>query len=147
MNPPVDRFLQVAAAHLMTATAPALVGYEQSTVTTLGALLLAVSEEHERAAARRVEENDVLRGLFARAAERLDDPVLCERLLAAAASADDSLRVADLQRANDSLRAQLIELHAHVEQAPGEVARELEAEIWRELSASTERRKLSMGAF
>ena len=57
---------------------------------------------------------------------------------------DASLRVPDLDAANLALRALLIELHAHVEELPGAEARRLEAAIWRELAASTERRKLSL---
>ena len=147
MNPTVDRFLQVAAVHLMTGTAPALAGYEQSTVTTLGALLLAVSEEHERAAARRVEENSALQALFTRAADALGDAALGARLRDAAGLEAPSLRVSDLQAHNDRLRGLLIELHASVEADESAAARAIEAEIWDELRQSTERRRISMGAY
>ena len=51
----------------------------------------------------------------------------------------------DLEAGNRALRSLLIELHAHVEGLPGDGARRIEAAIWRELAASTERRKLASG--
>ena len=48
---------------------------------------------------------------------------------------------------NCALRALLIDLHVHVEELDSQAARSLEAEIWRELVASTERRKLGIGPF
>jgi hypothetical protein len=41
----------------------------------------------------------------------------------------------------------LIKLHAHIEDLRSERARQIEAMIWRELVASTERRRFSMGPF
>ena len=106
-----------------------------------------VREETERAAARRVDENAALRALFARAAEQVADTELRRRLGAAAASRDPSLLLSELERANAELRALLIELHAHVEEQAAQWARALDAEIWRELVASTERRRLSLAPF
>ena len=42
---------------------------------------------------------------------------------------------------------ELIELQAHVEGQESQAAREVEARIWRELRASTERRALSLDPF
>ena len=148
MRPSLDRFLEVAAAHLMLKTAPALAtAYEQSSAMLLGVMLTAVREEHERAASRRAEENATLRALFADALEAVEEPALRARLEAASQGADASLLVSDLEQANVELRSLLIELHAHVEERPGEAARRVEAAIWRELVASTERRRLSLGTF
>ena len=62
----MGRLLEVAAGHLMGTTAPLLgEAYEQSNVSVLGMLLLAVRHEHERAAARRVAENREWRRMFA----------------------------------------------------------------------------------
>ena len=85
-------------------------------------------------AARLVEENRAIRRLLARGGEAGLD------LAALAAGSDDDLRISALKAANDALRAGLIELHAAAE-ARG--AAELEAAIWAELRASTERRKLA----
>jgi hypothetical protein len=148
VKPDVDRFLEVAAAHLMMKTAPALsTGYEQATAMGMGALLLAVREENERAAARRVEENASLRALFDEAESVVQDESLRTRLAGAASGREESLLLSQLEVANGVLRALLIELPAHVEAIDGSDARGLVAAIWRELAASTERRKLSLGPF
>ncbi len=146
MKPEPTRFIEVAAAHLMLKTAPALGGgYEQASTLVLGMLLNALGEEFDRAAAWRVEENRALRGIFADAAPVVADTGLAERLEVAARGEDASLAVSDLERSNAGLRGLLIELHARVEELPGADARRIEFEIWRELAASTERRKLAMG--
>ena len=53
----------------------------------------------------------------------------------------------DLESANGALRGLLIELHAHIEELASPEAGRIEASIWRELAASTERRKLSLGPY
>lgn len=148
MKPDVQRFLEVAAVHLLARTAPDLPdAYSQSSLVVIAGLLAAVGEEFERAAARRVEENRALRDLFEAAQPQVADAGLRQRLRDAAASEDGSLLVTDLEAENARLRALLIELHAHVEQCPGDEARRLEEAIWSELAASTERRRLSLGPF
>ena len=148
MKPDVDRFLEVAAAHLMMKIAPALgAGYEQANAMGLGALLMAVREENDRAAARRAEENTALRALFGEAESVVQDAQLRTRLSGAASSSEGSLLVSELEAANSTLRGLLIELQAHVEELEGPDARSIEAAIWRELALSTERRKLSLGLF
>jgi hypothetical protein len=106
-----------------------------------------VREEWDRAAARRAEENAVLRALFGRAAPQVADAELRRRLEAAAASAEKSLLVSELEKSNDALRALLIDLHAHVEAQSAAWARGVEDEIWRELAKSTERRRFSLAPF
>ena len=145
MKPDVSRFLEVAVAHLMTSTAPALApGYEQSSLLATGAMLAAVRHEFERAAARRVEENDALRRLFADAAPAVQDGRLRQRLQEAAAGRESSLLVSDLESGNAELRGLLIDLHAYIEALDSPEARRTEEAIWRELAASTERRSLPM---
>jgi FKBP-type peptidyl-prolyl cis-trans isomerase (trigger factor) len=148
MKPDIDRFLEVATLHLMTQIAPALgTGYAQSNVNIMAMMLMAVREEFDRAAARRVEENRALRQLFAEATPAVRDAALRQRLETAAQEEDTSFKVSDLERSNGVLRGLLIELHAHVEELDSPAARRIEADIWRELAASTERRRLMMGAF
>jgi hypothetical protein len=131
---------------LLTDIAPAVEpSYRRASVTVQAMILLVVREEFERAAARRVEENGALRALFSDALDVVGDAALRERLAAAAGGTDASLRVPDLEAGNRALRALLIELHAHVEVREGDDARRVEDAIWRELAASTERRKLSLG--
>lgn len=98
------------------------------------ALLGMAAEVWDGMAARLVAENRAIRPLLARAGEAgLDFAVL-------AGGADDDLRISALKAANDALRAALIELHAGAE-AKGAAA--LEAAIWAELAASTDRRRLA----
>jgi hypothetical protein len=140
----LEQTAQWLATDIVAAVQPR---YRQAGVGILAGLLGAVREEFDRAAARRVEENAALRALFARAAEIVADAALAAQLRAAAASRDDSLLVPALDASNQTLRTLLIALHAHVETLATPAARELDAAIWRELAASTERRKLSLGAF
>ena len=140
----LERLMQALLVEIAPAVEPS---YRRANVSIQAMLLLAVREEFDRAAARRVEENRALRVLFAGALDAVSDAALRERLAAAASGADTSLRVPDLEVDNRALRALLIELHAHVEGLESADARRVETAIWRELAASTERRKLSLGPF
>ena len=148
MKPDVPKLLEVLSARLLFDVAPNVQpSYRQQSVGLTGILLTMVKEETERAAARRVEENAALRALFGRAATQLGDGELKRKLAEAAASRDPSLLLTELERANAELRALLIELHAQVEEQSAPWARALDAEIWRELAVSTERRRLSLAPF
>jgi len=148
MMPHPTRLLEVATMHLMGKTAASLgPGYKQSDIMILGVMLSAVREEFDRAAARRFEENVEMRRVFAEAGPVVADETLRSRLEAAASGEDASLRVPDLEAANSELRALLIDLHAHVEELDTPEARRVEAAIWAELIASTERRRLTIGSF
>jgi hypothetical protein len=138
----LERVMQSLLGDLMPNVQPS---YRQASVLIHAMMIGAIREELDRAAARRVEENRALRALFAEAAPAVADAALRERLAAAAAAGDDSLLVPALEEGNRALRSLLIELHAHVEGLAGGDARRIEAAIWRELAASTERRKLSLG--
>ncbi len=140
----LERLMQALLVEIAPAVQPP---YRQASVSIQAMMLIAIREEFDRAAARRVEENCALRALFADAHGAVTDAALRERLAAAAASADASLLVPELEAGNHTLRALLIELHAHVELLESAEARRIEAAIWRELSASTERRKLSLAVF
>jgi hypothetical protein len=135
MKPEVDLMLQLIAASLMTEIAPKISDdYTQRNSMLTAMLLQSASEEWDRAAARRVEENGALRRLFAEVAPEIGDPGLRTRLETASGEEGESLRISDLNRSNDRLRTLLIELHAHLE-------------IWQELRVSTERRALSLAPF
>ena len=148
MRPEATRFLGVAAGHLMLKTAGALgSGYEQSSVSVMGLMLTQLADEFERAAARRVEENRALRRIFTDAADAVADDGLRAKIANASSGDDPDLAVSALEQSNCELRALLIELHAYVEELDTEAARRVDAEIWRELVTSTERRKLGIGPF
>jgi hypothetical protein len=148
MKPEISRVLEVCAVGLMGDVAPHVApSYRQATVFSTAVILTSVREELDRIAERRILENRALRTIFAEALPAVADAALRERLERAAAEDESDFKISALDAANDALRALLIDLHVHVESLDSEAARRVESEIWRELSASTERRKLSLGAF
>jgi hypothetical protein len=148
VKPGVDKVLEVLAGSLMIEVAPHVSpAYRQSSVGVSAILLTMIREEWDRAAARRAEENAALRALFRDAAPVVADTELRHRLSDASASSDPSLRISELERANDALRALLIDLHAHVETLGSADAKRIDDAIWKELSASTERRKFALAPF
>ncbi len=148
MRPDVPLVLERTLGQLAMEVLPALPsGYAQGAFGAQLALLAAIREEVDRAAARRVEENRALRELLARGAGTVTEPSLAARLREAGGGADDDLTVSALQEANDTLRGLLTLLHARLEEQDDPAARALEADLWDELRRSTERRALSMGPF
>lgn len=148
MKPEIERVLEVCAVALMGDVAPHVApAYRQASVFGTALLLTSIREELDRIADRRVEENRALRELFASAASVVADPDLRSRLAEAAAAGEPGFRISALEARNARLRQLLIELHAHVETLASPEARRIESEIWRELAASTVRRRLSLNAF
>jgi hypothetical protein len=148
VKPEIERVLEVCAIGLMGDVAPHVSpSYRQATVLSTAVVLTSVREELDRIVERRVVENRALRELFRDALPAVEDAALAERLAAAADEAETGWRVSALEAANARLRGLLIELHAHVESLASPAARRVEAAIWRELQASTERRRLSLDSF
>jgi hypothetical protein len=148
VKPDPARVLETVSMMLIMEFVPQLGSSYAQQALAGGATILAVArEEIDRAAARRIEENRALRRLFATAREVVADGELAARLAEAAASEEGSFLVSDLDRSNQALRGLLIRLHAHVEQVPGDAARRVEAAIWDELRASTERRRTMLGNY
>lgn len=148
MNPDVGVVLETVAAKLLFEMAPQMQPpFMQGTVTVLGLLLSMLREEWDRSAQRRVDENQAMRQLFRHALAHVGDERLRQRLAAASEAADASVRISDLDAANDALRSLLIDLQAYVEEQSDPAAREIETRIWQELLASTERRRLTLAPF
>lgn len=148
MKPDIGRVLEVMAGTLMLDVAPNVAPpYRQASVFANALLLTNIREELDRIAERRVDENRALRALFAQAAPDVADAALRARLVEAADSQEASLRISALDASNEALRRLAIELHAYVETQDAPAARRIEALLWRELAASTERRKLGLNAF
>ena len=142
------RVLEVLTGYLMREIAPHLgPGYRQASVGTAAAMLASLREEWDRIAERLVDENTSLRRLFGGATSAVSAVGLRARLEEAGASEEPSLRIAQLEQTNDELRALLIDLHAHVEESEHPAAARIEREIWSELVASTERRRLPNDPF
>jgi len=121
--------------------------YHQGTVGMIATLLAIVSEEWDRAASRRIEENNRLREMFKQAAPAINEPALRSRIFQLAKTADHDFHITALENNNCALRAALIALHAHVETQTSTEARKVEAAIWHELAKSTERRRLMSAQF
>ena len=148
MKPELGRVLEVMAGALMADVAPHVTpSYRQASVFASALLLTSIREELDRVADRRVEENRALEDLLGRARAAIGDPALRERVAQVVAAREPGFRISALEARNAQLRAALIELHAHVETQTASEARRVDAEIWRELARSTERRSLSLGAF
>jgi hypothetical protein len=145
MNPHPSRVLQGIAANLLSEVLPGIrTPFGQQLVGIAAMLDMMVAEEFDRAADRLVTENRITRDLLARGRDLLGEAVPPAVAGAIASATAASLRVSDLQRENDTLRAALIELHAAVEKTPGAAARAFEEEIWQELIESTRRRQFSV---
>jgi hypothetical protein len=121
--------------------------YHQGTVGMVSSIFSIIGEEWDRAASRRIEENDCIRELFRAAAPCVNDAALKRRLLALADTRDRDFHISALEKNNCDLRAALIELHAQVETQTGPDAPRIEKAIWKELLASTARRRLSTAQF
>lgn len=147
MKPDPPMVLRGIGQALATRVLPELrTPYGFQTVGLAAGILNMVAQEYDRAAARLVEENDVLRQLFSDAVEIVEDRDLRVRLRQAADETPmRDYRVSTLQAENDDLRRLLIELHAAVERQASEAARELNQRIWDELLESTRRRHLQSG--
>lgn len=146
MKPDVITVLAAVSDLIVREVGPALGDTYLSEQLQRSAVLLgAVGEEFDRAAARRVRENQALRQLFRQAGALVGDRELAAALAQAGNGSDlDDLRVSRLDADNHRLRALLIRLHAWAESEHTPAARELLTAIWTELRASTERRALSM---
>ena len=135
MIPAVPAVLAEIASIAVRNAMPDVHPADRASALGLSAALLGMAAEvWDGMAARLVAENRAIRPLLARAGEvGLDFAAL-------AGGTDEDLRITALKAANDALRGALIELQAAAE-AKG--ASDLDAAIWAELAASTERRKLA----
>lgn len=123
MTPPVPDVLRELAALMIRNAAPAIPDGERANALGLTASLLNIAAETWDAAAHNlVTENRAYRALTGETGP------------------DDNLRLSALQAENNRLREAIIALHTHAE-ATGDAP--LQARIWAELIASTERRRIS----
>jgi hypothetical protein len=110
----------------------------------MGFMMLAVAEEFDRAAHRRMEENLELRKLFSKALPTVENETLKPGLAAASGEMETDWRISSLDKSNNALIEQLIELHAHIETVENENARILEKEIWDVLKNYAKRREFAV---
>ena len=148
MKPEVDVVLRSMMTKLLLEVAPAVGdAYVRSNVEAMGALLAAAAEEFDRAAEVRVAENRSMREILCAATKHVPEGDLRSRLAVAAEEREASLRITDLNAANDRLRALLIEIQTLVEGSDEEWARRIDRAIWDELRASARRRAISFYPF
>lgn len=144
MTPSPPAVLADLAALMARNAAPDVPPAERAGALGLSAMVLGVAAElFDRQAHILVEENRAVRTLLARGAELLPNPGDGARLNHLAQTTDVDFRVSALQAANAELRRALIELQCALEGDPRPGARVIEAAIWDELRAATERRKLA----
>jgi hypothetical protein len=138
MIPTVPAVLADLAGLVARNAAPDISPVDRGSALGLSSMLLGMAAEvWDGAAHKLVEENRALRRLLAQGplvGLDFDDLIRTN---------DEDLRLSALQSANAELRAGLIDLHAAAEKHGSDIARALEAAIWIELSASTERRRLA----
>jgi hypothetical protein len=135
MRPSIPVAASDFAARLRAEIVPELTGFRANNVAMGSAMIDMIADEFDRAAARLFEENEAVRGLLERGGVTF------------AAPAKPDLRVSALEAENDHLRAALIDLQAALETRDGEDARALDADIWRELARSVERRRIASANF
>lgn len=142
MKPDAGRVLNGVAVSLMTKVAPEVrTPFGQQLAGLSAVLLRVVATEFDRMADRLSVENAAVAAILADAAGVVSDASLAERARAAAEEGTPpDLRVSTLQGINDRLRAILVEVHAAIEDTPGEEARAMEERVWEELRESTRRR-------
>jgi hypothetical protein len=135
MTPAVPAVLAEIAGIAVRNADPTIHPADRASSLGLSAALLGMAAEvWDGMAARLFEENRAIRTLLARG------PAIGLDFFDLASGVDEDLRISSLKAANDTLRAALIELQARAEHRG---ASELQAAIWAELTASTERRKLA----
>jgi hypothetical protein len=130
MIPTIPEVLGEIAGIAIRNADPAVHPADRASALGLSAALLGMAAEvWDGMADRLAAENAAIRRILAK------EPAYADL----ARGADPSLRISVLKAANDRLRAALIDLHAAAEARADQALCE---EIWRELVASTERRKL-----
>ena len=143
MKPDVQKVMVRSFARMATDIAPAItVEYAAGSATVIGLMMFQTATEFDRAAENFVQENRAFRAIFLAALAHVEDDGLKTKLKAAAETKDSSLRISDLDEANNVLSALLIELQTHVEIQKGGWARDLETQIWAELVRGAEAQRL-----
>lgn len=132
MNLTIEATLHGIGQTLRDRIAPAVQDPFAGEAARLAGLLLTLNASWiDDAAAVRVAENAAIRSLFADAGPAIGDSGLARPIAEAAQSSDPGLRISELDRESNRLRALLCELHAHLETQTGASARALAQCIWR----------------
>ena len=147
MRPDPARVLTGVMSNLMTLVLPETrTAFGQTTTGMCASLVYCVAQEFDRIVDRLLVETRVVAQILTDAAPLLQDEALRNLALdAATRTTPENYRVSTVQSLNDDIRRVLIEVHAAIEQTPGDAAAEMNERIWRELQESTQRRRLELG--
>ena len=142
MRPQGDHILRTVATNMLSKYLP---GYaiesERADFGLMAIMVLVVSEEFDRAAYRRIEENNAIRNIFKDALPVVKDEDLKRRIKEAMEKTEDDYHISALDQLNCELQEVLIDLHAHIETLEGDDARKIEEAIWQELENWSRRRE------
>ena len=142
MIPQMDVILKTVGTNLLTKYVPKLdLDNEKAEMALMAFLMGAVSEEFERAAHRRIEENMALRKLFNKSLPEVKDENLRSKLKKASEEVETDWRISSLEKSNNAMIELLIELHCHIESFGNEETKNLEKDIWEELKNYSKRRE------
>ena len=143
MKPDIPLVLEDLARKLRETILPDLTGFQANMVGMTAAMLDMAAEAWDRAADRLVRENSVVAALLGQGSDLTGDPTY----RAAAEEEPDDLKISTLERVNETRRRALIALQAAIETDNSYEAQALDAAIWEELRASTERRRVALANF
>ena len=142
MIPQMDIILKTVGMNLLTKYVPKLdLDNERAEMALMAFLMGTVSEEFDRAAHRRIEENMALRKLFIKSLPVVKDENLRNKLHKASEEVETDWRISSLNKANNDMIELFIELHCHIEIVGDEETKSLEKDIWEELKNFSKRRE------
>jgi hypothetical protein len=146
MKPGIDAILPSLAVTMAFKIIPALpeASYALGDARITAALLLLIAQQAEKGVDILYQENRRLRALF-KSAAALDLPAaLAKRLVTAAATSDEDLRLSAMEAANAGLATLLIDLQTEIEACQDAAAKAVNREIWALLVTGAEARMLEL---
>jgi len=142
MSPEVPTILQLSLARLMGGITEHGAAFAQGQMGLIGMMMTLSAKEYERGADIRHTENEDMRALFGELAGGVKDAALKAKLVEAAKSKDESLRISVLNEKNYALRRLLTEAQVYAEDNG---ANDAEKRIWAVLKAMAARRLVTLG--
>ena len=142
MNPEVGTIIELSVMKIAGGVNEHGAAFAQGTIGLIASVLTMAAKEYDRGADIRAAENRDLRALFGAIAETVSDADLKAELAAAAASADENLRISTLNANNYALRRLLT---AAMIFAEDHGLRDAQARIWALLKDAATRRLVQLG--
>jgi len=142
MSPEVPTILQLSLARLMGGITEHGAALAQGQMGLIGMMMTLSAKEYERGADIRHTENEDMRALFGELAGGVKDAALKAKLVEAAKSKDESLRISVLNEKNYALRRLLTEAQVYAEDNG---AKDAEKRILAVLKAMAARRLVTLG--